>query len=109
MSRKKFAEGSSRIAYRGHFEGRQNNLWFEENPEVVLKKSYKKTKNTTEILMKIRYFSSVLLDDFGNLPCVLMVRLQIKLLDLFVLRDEDMTMEPYIPLTQSGKLGNIVM
>ena len=26
MSRKKFVEGSSRIAYRGHFEGRQHNL-----------------------------------------------------------------------------------
>ena len=103
MLKRKFAQGSSRIAYRGHFEGDQITPWFEENPEVVLKKSYRKMQNTTENLMKIRYFSSVLVEEFGNLPKVMIVGLKIKLLDLLVLVDEDMTMEPYIDHTSYTK------
>lgn len=104
MSRNKFAEGSTRIAYRGHFEGGQSNPWFVENPEVVLKKSYKKTLNTTDILMKIRSFSSVLVEKFNILT--LFSEGSIKLLDLLVLRDEDMTMEPYIDHTSYTKWSN---
>ena len=101
MSVNKFAEGSSRVAYRGQFHGPQTNPWFDDNPEVVLKKSFKLGQNTTEII-KTRYFSSVLVDRFNPIVSK-RTSLKITLLDLLVLRDEDMTLEPYIDHTSYTK------
>ena len=103
MSREKFAQGSSRIAFRGHFDGAQIFEWFAQNPEVVLKKSKKATKNTPFILEKIRYYTSVLVTEFNLLKPVVNEKKKIKLLDLLVVSDRDMTMEPYIDHTRYVK------
>ena len=103
MSREKFAQGSSRIAFRGHFDGAQIFEWFAQNPEVVLKKSKKATKNTPFILEKIRYFTSVLVTEFNLLKPVVNEKKKIRLLDLLVVSDRDMTMEPYIDHTRYVK------